>query len=130
MLIGTAISEIIEQQGKGMRFDLEEMESDEAIWYLDLAKRNDSVGPIESITSLKEPAKPAETQTKKQSASRTSTPKQPNIRTAKIVAIEEIDEDEDEEDEDLIPYEKPDDDASDSDDDPTLVQRNKPTAPV
>ncbi|RAK96370.1 telomere length regulation TEL2 family protein [Aspergillus ibericus CBS 121593] len=131
MLIGTAISEIIEQQGKGMKFNLEEMESDEALWYLDLAKTNDSIGSAESIQSLKEPAKPTATQTKKQSASRASTSKQAINRTAKIVAIEEINDSEDEEeDEDLIPYEKPDEDASDSDDDPTLVQRNKPTAPV
>ncbi|GKZ37353.1 telomere binding protein [Aspergillus brasiliensis] len=132
MLIGTTISQLIEQQGKGMRFDLEEMESDEAQWYLDLAKLNDTVGPIESIELLREPAtKPIEKRTKSQ-ISGTNTPKQQDTRRAKIVAIEEINESdhEDEEDEDLVPYEKPDEDLSDSDDDPTLVQRNKPTAPV
>ena len=31
---------------------------------------------------------------------------------------------------DLVPYQKPDSDASDEDEDPTLVQRNRPNAPV
>ncbi|GLB06870.1 telomere binding protein [Aspergillus tubingensis] len=131
MLIGTTISQLIEQQGKGMRFDLEEMKSDEAHWYLDLAKVHDAVGSIESIESLRGPAtKPTEKPTKKRTSA-TDTPKK-DTRRAKIVAIEEINDSdqEDEEDEDLIPYEKPDEDPSDSDDDPTLVQRNKPTAPV
>lgn len=131
MLIGTTISQLIEKQGKGMRFDLEEMESNEAHWYLDLAKVHDAVGSIESIESLKGPGtKPTEKPTKKRTSA-TDTPKK-DTRRAKIVAIEEINDSdqEDEEDEDLIPYEKPDEDPSDSDDDPTLVQRNKPTAPV
>ncbi|RAK93212.1 hypothetical protein BO79DRAFT_187566 [Aspergillus costaricaensis CBS 115574] len=131
MLIGTTISQLIEQQGKGMRFDLEEMESDEAHWYLDLAKVHDAVGSIESVDSLRGPAtKPTEKPTKIRTSA-TDTPKK-DTRRAKIVAIEEINDSdqEDEEDEDLIPYEKPDEDPSDSDDDPTLVQRNKPTAPV
>lgn len=130
MLIGTTISQLIEQQGKGMRFDLEEMESDEAHWYLDLAKLHDSVGSIESIKSLRGPPATTEKDTKHRT-SRTNIPKK-DTRRAKIVAIEEVNDSdqEDEEDEDLIPYEKPDEDPSDSDDDPTLVQRNKPTAPV
>ncbi|BCR96228.1 telomere length regulation TEL2 family protein [Aspergillus luchuensis] len=130
MLIGTTISQLIEQQGKGMRFDLEEMESDEAHWYLDLAKLHDSIGSIESIESLRGPPATTEKDTKNRTSS-TNMPKK-DTRKAKIVAIEEVNDSdqEDEEDEDLIPYEKPDEDPSDSDDDPTLVQRNKPTAPV
>ncbi|PWY71740.1 hypothetical protein BO70DRAFT_431925 [Aspergillus heteromorphus CBS 117.55] len=130
MLIGTAISQLIEQQGKGMKFDLEEMESDESLWYLDLIHAHDTVGTAESIQSLKEPATKLP-ETKKPSPSGASEKKKP-ARTAKIVAIEEIEDsdNEEEEDEDLIPYEKPDEDPSDSDDDPTLVQRNKPTPPV
>ncbi|PYH94178.1 hypothetical protein BO71DRAFT_450216 [Aspergillus ellipticus CBS 707.79] len=130
MLIGTSISRLIEQQGKGMKFDLEEMESDGALWYLDLIQVHDITGSAESIQSLKQSVpKPAEEPKKPSSGA--SAQKKP-ARTAKIVAIEEIEdsENEEEEDDDLIPYEKPDEDPSDSDDDPTLVQRNKPTPPV
>jgi telomere length regulation protein len=132
MIIGTGISELIEEPDKVLRFDLEDMRSEEALWYLGLTKVRDEVGSPESIKSLQEalPGKPKLARSKP-----VQKPKAQFSRhhTSKIVAIEEVDdgdEDEDEEDDDLIPYEKPDDDAYDSDDDPTLIQRNKPTAPV
>ncbi|CAG8892212.1 unnamed protein product [Penicillium egyptiacum] len=131
MIVGTGISELIEEPDKVLKFDLEDMRSEEALWYLDLTKVQDEVGSPESIKALQEtlPAKPEVVRSKP-----TQKPKAQFSRhhTSKIVAIEEIEdigEDEDEDD-DLIPYEKPDDDAYDSDDDPTLIQRNKPTAPV
>ncbi|KAE8319412.1 telomere length regulation protein-domain-containing protein [Aspergillus transmontanensis] len=131
MIIGMSISQLIEQPGKAMKFDLEEMEGDEALWYFNLVNTQDSVGsfksivPTDSVTKSQQPAKSSST-------SATATRKSPPLRTAKIVAIEEIESEneESEEDEDLIPYEKPDEDPYDSDEDPTLVQRNKPTAPV
>ncbi|KAF9883286.1 telomere binding protein [Aspergillus nanangensis] len=127
MIIGTAISQLVEDQGKAMKFDLEEMESDDALWYLSLIKAEDAIGSLDQLrkTELLAPEAPK--------ASKSSSLKNSSARprTAKIVSIEEIEsENESSEDEDLIPYEKPDGDPSDSDDDPTLVQRNKPTAPV
>ncbi|KAL2840690.1 telomere length regulation protein-domain-containing protein [Aspergillus pseudoustus] len=131
MLIGTAISQLIEEPGKGMKFDLEEMESAEAEWYLSLIRCEDSIGSLGPIklqgNSATEP---------KQKATFASHfrpfKKSGQTATTKIVAIEERDDSDEEEgeDEDLVPYEKPDEDPSDSDDDPTLVERNKPTAPV
>ncbi|KAK6366328.1 telomere binding protein [Exophiala oligosperma] len=50
--------------------------------------------------------------------------------TAKITAIEELSTDDEGDDPELRPYPRPNNDLSDSDDDPTLVNRNKPTAPV
>jgi len=134
MIIGTAISQLIEEPGKAMKFDLEEMESDEAVWYLDLVKKADHVGSLDYIKlskeqSPKQPPPPAQGP----SSSRTPRARASNAESVKIVSIEEIgdsENDESEEDDDLIPYEKPDEDPSDSDDDPTLVQRNKPTPPV
>ncbi|KAL3459423.1 telomere length regulation protein-domain-containing protein [Aspergillus heterothallicus] len=130
MLIGSAISQLIEEPGKAMRFDLEEMESAEAKCYLGLIQTEDSIGSLDSIKlqgiGATEPKqKPSFSHSR---PLKTATP----TTTAKIVAIEEIYDSDAEEDEDadLIPYEKPDEDPSDSDDDPTLVQRNKPTAPV
>jgi telomere length regulation protein len=46
------------------------------------------------------------------------------------MAIEEISDKSEAEDEDLMMYEKPDTDASDSEEDPTLIQRSKPSPPV
>lgn len=131
MTVGTAISELIEQPGKGMKFDLEEMESDEATWYLKLIRTKDSLGSLNALRSpgdsIPGTQKPAAKTPKTQAQVQSNQPR------SKIVAIEEIEDSENEEDgedEDLIPYEKPDDDLSDDDDDPTLVQRNKPTPPV
>jgi telomere length regulation protein len=130
MTIGTGISELIEAPGNALKFDLEDMQSEEIKWYLDLTKIKDECGSPESIQTLKEAlsAKPEPVPKPKATFSRP--------QTSKIVSIDEIeDSDEDkiedeDEDDDLIPYEKPDDDAYDSDYDPTLIQRNKPTAPV
>ncbi|RAH72625.1 telomere length regulation TEL2 family protein [Aspergillus aculeatinus CBS 121060] len=133
MLIGTAISQLIEPAGKGMKFDLEEMEGDEAKWYLSLLNLQDNAGSPNSIKILKG-STPSTQRTPSQKVPATKgvdTSKKGNTRTAKIVAIEEIEDSEEEsEDDDLVPYEKPDEDFSDDDEDPTLVQRNKPTAPV
>lgn len=128
MIVGTAISQLIEEPGKGMKFDLEEMESEEALWYLNLINTKDTLGSLESIRT---PAPKTQKPAKSLSSDSTSQP-QPKPQSSKIVAIEEIESENEEEDEDddLIPYEKPDDDLSDDDDDPTLVQRNKPTVPV
>lgn len=135
MIVGTGISEIIEEPGKSLKFDLEEMRTEEARWYLSLTKVQDQVGLRETIKTLQR--QQSKTHMKTQEAARSSSHKHqkpgpgPQQRS-KIVAIEEIDDSSDatDEDEDLIPYEKPDDDAEDDDEDPTLVQRNKPIAPV
>ncbi|KNG89075.1 hypothetical protein ANOM_002938 [Aspergillus nomiae NRRL 13137] len=127
MIIGMSISQLIEKPGKAMKFDIDEMESDWALWYFNLVNTQDSFASLESIKL------PTDSETAKGSSySATATRKPPPPRTAKIVAIEEIESEneESEEDDDLVPYEKPDEDPYDSDEDPTLVQRNKPIAPV
>lgn len=136
MIIGTGISELMEEPGKAMQFDLEEMQSEEAIWYLSLTKVQDKIGSFESMKILQK-ASSLSQQPIGKSRSRSRSEDKPRTRpsqpqTSKIVAIEEVDDsgEETEEDEDLVPYEKPDDDAEDEDEDPTLVQRKKPTAPV
>lgn len=134
MIIGTGMSELIEEPGKAMKFDLEEMQSEEALWYLSLTKACDKIGSPESIKSLQktQPTTQKPAQEARSHQSRTPDVRSSRPQTSKIVAIEEIDDsgEETDEDVDLIPYEKPDDDAEDDDEDPTLVQRNKPTAPV
>lgn len=136
MIVGTAISEIIEEPGKSLKFDLEEMRSEEACWYLNLTKVQDRVGSRESIKALQAQRSITPHQ-KTQKGVQASSDKRQQSRPgqqqrSKIVAIEEIDDSSDasDDDADLIPYQKPDDDEEDDDEDPTLVQRNKPIAPV
>lgn len=130
MAVGMALSQLTEPPGKAMRFDHEEMESDEAVWYMSLVRVKDTVGSLESIASKTKTTKSLPKSRNGAESASTSRPRgRNNPQSVKIVSIEEMDSEEGEED-DLIPYEKPDADPSDSEDDPTLIQRGKPTAPV
>ena len=131
MILGTAISKLVDTPGKAMKFDMEEMESDDAKRFLDLVNIDDRIGNVEDLKT-----DPIRTKT---ASSRTPKPPKPekfeapkkvlNNHTSKVISIEEITDDE-ESDDDLIPYQKPDDDPSDSDEDPTLINRSKPRPPV
>lgn len=133
MIIGMGISQLIEPPGKAMKFDLEEVETEEARWYLGLTNVEDKVGSLETLRDHKQ----SETKRPPRKPKGLSAPRaEPSRRqqaaggqTSKIVAIEEMSDDEEEED-DIVPYEKPDSDPSDSEEDPTLIQRSKPTRPV
>lgn len=133
MVVAMGISALVDSPDKAMKFDLEEMNSEEAKWYRSLTGIGDSIGSIESLTDWKEamapqqPKKDSKTSTSKHAVEDVS---HKHVHTTRIVAIEEITTDSEEEDDDLMSYEKPDSDASDSEDDPTLIQRSKPTAPV
>ncbi|KAI9736903.1 MAG: telomere binding protein [Claussenomyces sp. TS43310] len=128
MIVGEVLSSLVDKPDKKMDFKIEELTTDDAKWYKSLVQIQDSVGslsPLEIGAHVKPRIK-------------TKPPaKQPSLKPtslqgpSRIIAIEEVDNDlgESEED-DLVPYEKPDSDAEDSEEDATLVQRNKPTAPV
>lgn len=128
MVIGEALSGLAEKPDKQMDFKSEELNSDDARWYKSLTNVCDTIGPVEFLkvkASLTKAVKPNRT-LKALSSKRVQSESK-----SKIVAIEEIDDsDTASEDDSLRPYAKPDSDAEDSDDDATLVQRNKPTAPV
>lgn len=132
MVVGMAISQLIEPPGKEMKFDLEEMESEEARWYLDLVNVRDTVDTLQTLIIKDQTVSQHKTKKSTKESGRPSVLKRPQTigHTSKIVSIEEIDDSEESEDEEFIPYEKPDSDPEDSDDDPTLVNRSKPTAPV
>lgn len=131
MIVGMAISDLVEPAGKAMKFDLEGFDTEEAEWYLSLTKVDDKMSSIQDLQRL-EPgkekiSKPAKTYKPKVAWA----PSPIQRESSKIVAIEEIiDDDVEDEEDEFMPYAKPDSDASDSEDDPTLVQRGKPTAPV
>jgi telomere length regulation protein len=133
LVVGEAISTLTQSDDKRLNFHMEEMETTDAIWYKKLVYISDQIGPTDSLRQLmklKNPPvgpssrgwKPAQ-QTARAIAG-------PPKRPATGFVVEEVDDDEDSEDADLVPYAKPDSDAEDSDDDPTLVRRDKPKAPV
>lgn len=130
MIVGEALSSLVDKGDKKMDFKMQEMQTREAMWYKSLVSVTDTVGTLDPLRQG------AASQAKK-SHPRTSkpTPKaMPAPTGSKIIAIEEVETDEEEEvdpdNDGLTPYAKPDSDVEDSDEDATLVTRNKPTAPV
>ncbi|KAL8776831.1 MAG: hypothetical protein Q9213_008111 [Squamulea squamosa] len=132
MYFGTAMSALVDPPDKRINFNLEEMTSSQGQRYLSLTKLRDQLGSIEDLrhnvtnsnSAIRQAKKPAVREIKSQQANgKAST-------GSKIISIEEIDDQSGTEDEDLPTHAKPDSDASDSDDDPTVIERHKPTAPV
>ena len=136
MVLGNAVSELIDPQDKRMKFCTEELSSSEGQWYSRLTMIHDAIGPISNLkpsgaSSIKTLGKLAKPSTSK--AKRTINPSSPpryRNATSKITSIEEINDSSPSESDDLPMYQKPDSDPSDEDEDPTLVQRNKPEVPV
>jgi telomere length regulation protein len=128
MVVGEALSSLVDKGDKRMDFKVDEMSTAEAKWFKSLVNVSDTVGSLEPLKSGKV------AKISKQAKPRASKPAQ-KLKAAptgsKIISIEEIETDDEESDNDgLTPYAKPDSDAEDSDEDPTLITRNKPTAPV
>ncbi|TAQ89723.1 hypothetical protein B7494_g1950 [Chlorociboria aeruginascens] len=130
MVVGEALSSLVDEGDKKMDFKMEEMSTPEAKWYKSLVNIFDTVGSLDPLKS----GVPAEVSQKPQPRASKPVKKPETSVGSTIIAIEELDDDYKEgtesEDDGLVAYEKPDSDADDSDDDPTLVTRNKPTAPV
>ena len=100
---------------------------------MDLPQLDDHVGSIANLENLADLKSPGSSQAKKKDRGtplkKSRKPKSERPAT-KIVSVQEVSEDSESEDEDLVSYEKPDSDPSDSEEDPTLIQRSKPNAPV
>lgn len=133
MVVGEVLSGLIHAQDKKLDFHMEETKTEEGLWYKSLVSVEDQVGPVSPLRTQEVPDKPAHTP--KAPAAKPKAPKPQPSRPAAasgfiIEELEDDDGDGEEEDEDLVPYAKPDSDAEDSDDDPTLINRNKPKAPV
>ena len=128
MAVGEALSSLVDKGDKNMDFKVDEMSTAEAKWFKSLVNVSDTVGLLDSLKSGK-----AATSSKQANprASKQGEKARAPATGSKIISIEEIEADEEESDDDgLTPYAKPDSDAEDSDEDPTLITRNKPTAPV
>lgn len=135
LVVGESLSTLMDDKSQKLDFHMEEMDTEEAQWLKSLTNVFDEIGSIEPILKaeiaelpVKRENRPPQKRMQKPKAKPKSKP-EPKISTIKPIAIiEEIGSSDDSE-EDLIPYAK-DSDEEDSDDDATLVQRNKPKAPV
>ncbi|KAF3803694.1 DNA replication checkpoint protein tel2 [Colletotrichum gloeosporioides] len=129
LAVGEALSSLIDGSDKKLEFKMEEMETNEAKFYKDLVKVTDQVGPIDvlitkpSVEEKRQPPAPKPSRPKP-----APKPKKQPVAPSKFI-IQEV-SDSESEDEDLVRYAKPDSDPEDSDEDPTLVRRDKPKAPV
>lgn len=131
MVVGTAFSELVDPKDKRMAFSAGEINSSEGQWYRSLTRVNDSLGSIEDLKLASAlPIESSVQRSKVVKSSASARPKKPAQTSSKIISIEEIDDSSESEAEDLPMYAKPESDPDDEDDDPTLVQRNRPTAPV
>ena len=131
MVIGTAFSELVDPKDKRMAFSTDEMDSSDGQWYRRLTRVNDSLGSIEDLKSASAPLTESSLQPSRSiNSSKSARPKKPAQPSSKVISIEEIDDNSGSEAEDLPVYEKPDSDPEDDDEDPTLVQRDRPTVPV
>jgi telomere length regulation protein len=127
MVVGEALSSLVDKGDKRMDFKMDEMQTPEARWYKGLVTVSDILGSLDPLMSQPQvPPKKVNPQ-----PIRETRKGQIMQRGSKIVAIEEVDDNEDESGNNgLVPYAKPDSDAEDSEEDPTLITRNKPTTPV
>ncbi|ERT02162.1 hypothetical protein HMPREF1624_00460 [Sporothrix schenckii ATCC 58251] len=146
MVVGEALSGLIDDNNKKLDFHMDETKSDEAIWYKGLVQVSDTMGSLESLRKQTPETKGTSAATKTTKAAKTDKLK-PSKAAAKPVrrppvqprqsgfVIEEVNPDNDDGvtgavEDDIVAYGKPDSDAEDSDDDPTMIRRDKPKAPV
>lgn len=144
MAVGTALSSLVDKEGSKMSFGTDDVQTAEARWYMDLVNVEDKVGNLQELAALLntgaravKPSKPPARQKRQENVSQLNDkpvfgPPRPPAQTEVIgEKVTEILDDEDgDDDDDLKPYAKPDSDPEDSDEDATLVNRNKVRAPV
>lgn len=128
MVVGTAFSELVDPKDKRMAFSTDEMDSSDGQWYRSLIGVYDTLGSIEDLKSASTPL--TESSPLPSRSIKSARPKKPTQPSSRVISIEEIDNSSESEADDLPMYEKPDSDPDDDDEDPTLVQRDRPTAPV
>ncbi len=132
MVVGMAVSRLVDPPDKMMKFDVEEMESQQAQWWFDLTKLEDVMGSREVLKKFSANERRVGGQMmpqKKKLGQSVSAKPKPQAGSSKIISIEEVEDDSESED-DLMPHQKPDEDPEDSDEDPTLINRSKPKPPV
>lgn len=132
MIVGTAISKLVDKPELQLKFDLEGNEATEAAWYQRLLEVDDRIGSVEDLKDMNKPENARHTlplRGGKPPPSKKAPSKAPAVTEVTGPRIIEV-FDEESDDDDLVPYDKPDSDPEDETDDPTEINRNKPTAPV
>lgn len=128
MIVGEALSKLAHKDDKKLNFNMEETNSDEALWYKGLVEISDVVGPIHPLASKHRPVDQTQRRTEPFETKSKPAPSPKPARSKAKAIIEEVDSDGD--DDDIVPLTKPADDEMDSDDDPETIRRDKPKAPV
>lgn len=136
MIVGESLSALIDNNQAKLDFHVEEMETDEVEWLKSLTNVSDTIGSADPIlsatqtTDLNATVAPVRQQRPSSKPKLKPRPKPATSTPTKLpkAIIEEIDSS-DGDDDDLVPYKKG-SDPEDSDEDPTLVQRNKIKPPV
>lgn len=134
MVVGEALSGLVDGKDKKLDFKMEEMDSKEAEILKTLTHVADQCGPVDAILNTEQgdakalPTVPA-TRPRRPAKKKAKPIPDPISSTKPKAIIEEVDDSGSEDEDDLKPYAKG-SDPEDSDDDAELVQRNKPKAPV
>lgn len=131
MVVGSSISELLDEPGKRLNFGAEDSKDIDWSFYKILLDVKDKMGNVADLQiDFKSPNVPAHTLTKASATRNATSNGRKAPASSKVVKIEEIYSESESESEDNLPiYAKPDSDPSD-DEDPELIVRNKPTAPV
>jgi telomere length regulation protein len=144
MVVGTALSSLVDKEGSKLSFGTEDMQTPEAKRYMDLVKIDDKASTLDDFSRLvadtdkkrrakiHKPVSPRQIMPKIDGKPtygpvRPPTKVQTEVEGDKVAEISDADSDDDD---GLTPYAKPDSDAEDSDEDATLVNRDKSRAPV
>ncbi|CAG9971161.1 unnamed protein product [Clonostachys byssicola] len=130
MVVGETLSSLVDSSDKKLDFHMDDMGFADMGSLKELSKISDSIGSSEPLLSTRQQPPPQlqPTTTSKKVPKKKPKPASPTVQPKSI--IQEIDSSgEEDEDEDLVPYAKH-SDPEDSDDDPTLIQRNRVKPPV
>ena len=131
MIVAVAISQLVDTPEKRIKFEIDADDQSELEWYRSLTQLEDRIGDMKELASFwgtlrtHEPKKTEKVNTSKRKPNATILA--PKVLPAKVIEIVEPEGDVENE---LTPYIKPDSDPEDEDEDPTLVNRNKPRAPM
>lgn len=143
MVVGTALSSLVDKEGSKLSFGTDDMQTPEARRFMELVNVMDVPSTLEDFSKLvadtdkrkrakmHKPVPPRQVMPKINGKPtfgpvRPPTKVQTEVEGDRIAEINESDSDDD----GLTPHAKPDSDAEDSDEDATLVNRDKSRAPV
>ncbi|KAH7123780.1 telomere length regulation protein-domain-containing protein [Dendryphion nanum] len=128
---GMVISRLVDKKELQLKFEMEGDEAIEAKWYHQLAHVDDKLGDLKDLEIREREAVVKSHKPHPKPPKATPNPsKVTGITEISGPRIVEILDESSDEDNDLLAYEKPDSDPEDDADDPTEINRNKPTAPV